>query len=275
MCVSAAAPLTLNATTGDLTTTADPVSIKGVAVTDTSGVDFVEGTGITITSNTGVSPDTATLAATLGTAIDTSEITDGTIAFADVNSTQTLAGNPANGASSVWFGTTGLIWEGSTSDTNEGLLVSSDVTADRTWTLPNETGTICTTGSVCSGYQASISYQSATATNQSANIGSTNLIASATAGRYRICGFITLTTAAGTSSTLPALVLGWTDVTDSNVKAFGMTTASAANLTSVGPGNCTLIDAKGSTAITYSTTGYTSNPAAAMKFKVYLTAEAM
>lgn len=275
MCVSAAAPLTLNATTGDLTTTADPVSIKGVAVTDTSGVDFVEGTGITITSNTGVSPDTATLAATLGTAIDTSEITDGTIAFADVNSTQTLAGNPANGASSVWFGTTGLIWEGSTSDTNEGLLVSSDVTADRTWTLPNETGTICTTGSVCSGYQASISYQSATATNQSANIGSTNLIASATAGRYRICGFITLTTAAGTSSTLPALAIGWTDVTDSNVKAFGMTTASTANLTSLSPGNCTLIDAKGSTAITYSTSGYASNPAAAMKFKVYLTAEAM
>ena len=30
-----------------------------------------------------------------------------------------------------------------------------------------------------------------------------------------------------------------------------------------------------STAITYSTTGYASNPAAAMKFKVYLTAEAM
>lgn len=160
MCVSAAAPLTLNATTGDLTTTADPVSIKGVAVTDTSGVDFVEGTGITITSNTGVSPDTATLAATLGTAIDTSEITDGTIAFADVNSTQTLAGNPANGASSVWFGTTGLIWEGATSDNFETLLVAADTTAsDKTITLPNETGTVCTTGSICSGtvqYQAGL-----------------------------------------------------------------------------------------------------------------------
>lgn len=147
MCVSAAAPLTLNATTGDLTTTADPVSIKGVAVTDTSGVDFVEGTGITITSNTGVSPDTATLAATLGTAIDTSEITDGTIAFADVNSTQTLAGNPANGASSVWFGTTGLIWEGATSNSNEGLLVAADVGGDRTWTLPDASGTIAVSAS--------------------------------------------------------------------------------------------------------------------------------
>lgn len=173
MCVSAAAPLTLNATTGDLTTTADPVSIKGVAVTDTSGVDFVEGTGITITSNTGVSPDTATLAATLGTAIDTSEITDGTIAFADVNSTQTLAGNPANGASSVWIGTTGLIWEGATSDNFETLLVAADTTAsDKTITLPNETGTVCTTGSICAGtvqYQAGLSGGDVTTTSGGAS----------------------------------------------------------------------------------------------------------
>ena len=87
--------------------------------------------------------------------IGTTEILDGTVAFADVNSTQTLAGDPANGVSSVWHGTTGLIFEGATSDAFEGLLATADITTpDKTWTLPNETGTICTTGSVCSGYQA-------------------------------------------------------------------------------------------------------------------------
>ena len=79
--------------------------------------------------------------------VASADITDGTIAFADVNSTQTLAGNPANGASSVWFGTTGLIWEGATSDSNEGLLVAADVGGDRTWTLPDASGTIAVSAS--------------------------------------------------------------------------------------------------------------------------------
>jgi hypothetical protein len=108
-----------------------------------------------LTAGTGITNSpTGTINATLGTAIDTSEITDGTIAYADVNATQTLAGNPANGDSSVWFGTTGLIFEGATSNSSEGLLAAADVSGDRTWTLPDETGTVCTTGSVCTGYQA-------------------------------------------------------------------------------------------------------------------------
>jgi len=40
-----------------------------------------------------------------------------------------------------------------------GTITNADFTGNRTYTLPNETGTICTTGSVCSGYQAAGSYQ--------------------------------------------------------------------------------------------------------------------
>ena len=105
--------------------------------------------------------------------VASADITDGTIAFADVNSTQTLAGNPANGASSVWFGTTGLIWEGATSDNFETLLVAADTTAsDKTITLPNETGTVCTTGSICAGtvqYQAGLSGGDVTTTSGGAS----------------------------------------------------------------------------------------------------------
>lgn len=71
----------------------DPVLVNATDITDPSGVDLTNGTGITITLNTVPSPDTATIAATLGTAIDTSEITDGTILEADLNATNTPIDN--------------------------------------------------------------------------------------------------------------------------------------------------------------------------------------
>jgi hypothetical protein len=85
----------------------------------------------------------------------TGDITDATITQADIDDTATLAANPAFGSDSVWFATSGLIFEGATSDTNEGILAAANVTGDRTWLLPNESGTLCTTGTVCAGYQAS------------------------------------------------------------------------------------------------------------------------
>lgn len=79
--------------------------------------------------------------------IVTGDITDGTIAQADIDDTQTIGADPANGASSVWFGTTGLIGEGSTSDAIETLLTFADPTvADKTVTIPNTTGTVLTSG---------------------------------------------------------------------------------------------------------------------------------
>src|SRR3990167_3593786 len=53
-----------------------------------------------------------------------------------------------------------------TSGANIGTLAFVSVTNDPVLTLPNETGTVCSTGSVCSGYQAAGSY---------ANVGLSNL----------------------------------------------------------------------------------------------------
>lgn len=67
--------------------------------------------------------------------------------FANIDYTATLAGNPAFGASESYFGTTGIIFEGSTADTLEGLLTTANITgSDKTWTLQNVTGTLYQTG---------------------------------------------------------------------------------------------------------------------------------
>jgi hypothetical protein len=55
----------------------DPVLVNTTAITDPSGLDLTNGTGITITLNDAVSPDTATFSATLGTDISAAEIADG------------------------------------------------------------------------------------------------------------------------------------------------------------------------------------------------------
>ena len=54
----------------------------------------------------------------------------------------TIAANPAFVAGQVGVGTTGFIFEGSTADTIESLLTVADpASSDKTWTIPNATGT--------------------------------------------------------------------------------------------------------------------------------------
>jgi hypothetical protein len=80
-------------------------------------------------------------------AIGSLEVSDASLIYTDMSLTAaTLAGNPTNGDSSAWIATTGLIFEGTASDTNEGIIEAPTIGADRTWTLPDVTGTIITTG---------------------------------------------------------------------------------------------------------------------------------
>jgi hypothetical protein len=81
----------------------------------------------------------------------------------------------------------------------DGTITSADLTANRTYTLPNETGTICTTGSVCSGYQASLGYTAANVSLSNLSSVNINTALNATAGNLALqtttSGNITLTTA--------------------------------------------------------------------------------
>jgi len=88
--------------------------------------------------------------------ISGSEIVDGTIAQVDIDDTNTLTTDQL-GANNCFWATTGLMCEGATDLDGFGTLIAvEDPTADRTFTIPNETGTACTTGSVCTGYQGTV-----------------------------------------------------------------------------------------------------------------------
>ena len=119
----------------------------------------------------------------------------------------------------------------------------------------------------------------ATSLNNAANIAATNLIASATAGRYRLSCYTAVTQQATTSSTVPDCNLVCTDPTDSVAKTIQITPAIAgvaANPgTSVAESGSGICDAKAATAVQYSTSGYLSVGATAMQYKIYVVLEAM
>lgn len=79
-------------------------------------------------------------------AVTTGGILDDTIGFLDIDYSITLAGNPAMGGGEAFWGGGGIIFEGPAADTTEGALVPAAITADQTWTLPDVTGTLITTG---------------------------------------------------------------------------------------------------------------------------------
>lgn len=92
---------------------------------------------------------TLTLPGETGTLCSTGSVCSG---YASSLHTHTIGSTSATG----WFtgsdGANNLYFEGPTANGFEGELIGADFSADRTITIPNETGTICTTGSVCSGY---------------------------------------------------------------------------------------------------------------------------
>lgn len=92
------------------------------------------------------------------------------------------------------------------------------------------------------------------------------------AGFYRVSVYIVESQAATTSSTMPAVTIGWTDET---------TTAQTSAVTSTSTGNAvgtfaeasTVFYAAASTNITYATGSYASSGATAMQYDIYVRVE--
>ncbi len=112
---------------------------------------------------------------------------------------------------------------------------------------------------------------------QSASIGTTNIIASAVAGQYRVCWAEQITQAATTSSSI-LVTIGWNN---GAVKASSLgsingglyqVTADASNVVGSMLANCITFTSVGAQPITYSAT-YASSGATPMLYELRITAE--
>jgi hypothetical protein len=112
-------------------------------------------------------------------------------------------------------------------------------------------------------------------TAQDANISSTALYAVTSTGRFRVGGYIVLTTADLVSSALPSIVIGWTDADNSVTQTLALTLVNTGNTTTTYATGSEVISALTGNNITYSTTGYLSNTPSAMKYALHLTIESL
>jgi len=189
--------LTYNSSTGVLGTSAIPnAQLANSSVTIGSTAVAL---GATVTTFAGI----ATLTATTG------------------NITTLNIGTDA-AANSLKLTTSGLTFEGATADAYETTLTATDPTADRTITLPNETGTVLTSAT---------------------SIGNNNLAnSSVVIGNTSVALGATVTTFTGISSLTATSVIGTTLYAGA---------IDAANTISISSGNIVF---EGSTANTYETT---------------------
>ena len=73
-----------------------------------------------------------------------------------LENTATVSSDGTMSANGAKFGSNGVIFEGATADANEAFITVTDPTADRTYTLPNKTGTVAMTSDLVGGSSATL-----------------------------------------------------------------------------------------------------------------------
>ena len=161
------------------------ITYTGPSNSDVTGlISVASGSGLTysggeIGTNAIPNSQLANSSLTVGSTSINLGATASTIAGLTSLTATTLYSGAANAANSISIASGNIVFEGSTADGNETTLTAADATADRTLTLPNETGTILTTASTI------------TPTVNSLTIGSTSIALGATAST--IAGLTSLT----------------------------------------------------------------------------------
>ena len=149
---------------------------------------------------------------------------------------------------------------GGTGTTTPGLIAGTNITISGTW--PDQT--ITSTGGGGSPTAVDL-------TGQTANISSTNIIASLTAtGMYQVAAYLAVTQAATTSSTLPALTIGYTDGNSSVGQSGTVTANNTGNTTTTVVTGVATVYAASGTALTYSTTGFATSGATGMQYSLHI-----
>lgn len=120
-------------------------------------------------------------------------------------------------------------------------------------------------------------HASADATAQAANIAATTLYAvpAASVGLYKVSGYIIVSQAATTSCTLPSIVITWTDTDNNTAQSLTLTPTNSTNALTNFQQAIATINAKPSTNVQYSTTGYLSSGATPMQYAIHVRIEAL
>ena len=161
------------------------ITYTGPSNSDITGlISVASGSGLTYSSGeigTNAIPNSqlANSSLTIGSTAIALGATASTIAGLTSLTATTLYSGVADAANSISIASGNIVFEGSSADGNELILTAANATADRTLTLPDETGTILTTASTI------------TPTINSLTIGSTSIALGATAST--IAGLTSLT----------------------------------------------------------------------------------
>lgn len=122
---------------------------------------------------------------------------------------------------------------------------------------------------------SAVSFPSTDLTAQTANISATTLLTAPSTGRYRISAYAIVTTPDGASSTLPSIVITWTDADNSIGQSFALTPTNAGNTTTTLQQASMIVSAVAAGAIQFAATGYASGTPATMAFALHITIEAL
>ena len=131
-----------------------PGGTDPVVDSQTDTLTFANGSGVTITGDAGT--DTLTISAVLGTAIDSSEITDGTITFADINANGCSSGEIFEYSGAAWIcGTdddttysagTGISFAGTVINSTLGTAIDTSEITDGTILFADLAANGCSSG---------------------------------------------------------------------------------------------------------------------------------
>jgi hypothetical protein len=112
-------------------------------------------------------------------------------------------------------------------------------------------------------------------TAQAANISVTTIVATPAPGLYRVSGYISVSQVATSSSTLPSIVLTWTDQNSGQAMSLTLTPTNSGNLLTTVQENNAILSVNSSTDIQFSTTGYASSGATPMQYSIHMRVEAL
>ena len=113
-------------------------------------------------------------------------------------------------------------------------------------------------------------------TAQTANVSATTIASPAVSGIYRLSVYEMLTNVGSVTSTLPSVVITWTDADNTTLQTVTLVPASASGntLTTMVEGDV-IMNVSGTTNIQYATSGYAANAATTMQYALHLRLEAL